>query len=159
MAGLPPLFGFLAKETLLATATHPSVPPLVNVVFPAMTVVAAAFVLAQAGMLVWDSFLGKPRDATIQAHEAPWAMLLAPAIPAVLSLAVGILPEPEFLAAFLADAAAEVYGDTVKVSLALWTGITVPLVLSVVAVALGSGLFVLRHRVRGGRCGLTSGGA
>jgi multicomponent K+:H+ antiporter subunit A len=35
MAGLPPLFGFLAKETLLATATHPSVPPIVDVIFPA----------------------------------------------------------------------------------------------------------------------------
>ena len=26
MAGLPPLFGFLAKETLLAAAIHPSLP-------------------------------------------------------------------------------------------------------------------------------------
>ncbi|NIV40195.1 MAG: Na(+)/H(+) antiporter subunit A, partial [Anaerolineae bacterium] len=95
MAGLPPLFGFLAKETLLATATHPSVPPSVNVIFPAATVIAGAFVLAQAGMLVWDTFLGKPRDPTIHAHEAPWAMVLAPAIPAVLSLAVGVLPEPQ----------------------------------------------------------------
>ena len=148
MAGLPPLFGFLAKETLLATATHPSVPPLVNVIFPAATVLAGAFVLAQAGMLIWDTFLGKPRDPTLHAHETPWAMLMAPAIPALLSLAVGLLPEPAFLARFLADAAAEVYGGTVKVSLALWTGITVPLVLSLVAVSLGSGLFLARHRVR-----------
>ena len=148
MAGLPPLFGFLAKETLLATATHPNVPPQVNFLFPVATVLAGALVLAQAGMLLWDTFLGKPRDPAIQAHEAPWAMLLAPALPALLSLAVGVLPEPEFLARFLADAAAEVYGAPVKVSLALWTGITVPLVLSVVAVTLGTGLFLLRHRVR-----------
>jgi multicomponent K+:H+ antiporter subunit A len=148
MAGLPPLFGFLAKETLLATATHPNVPPLVDLLFPAMTVLAGAFVLAQAGMLLWDTFLGKPRDPAIHAHEAPWAMLLAPAIPALLSLAIGLLPEPEFLASFLADAAAEVYGAKVKVSLALWTGITVPLLLSVVAVSLGTGLFLARHRVR-----------
>ncbi|MGD8598349.1 MAG: proton-conducting transporter membrane subunit [Anaerolineae bacterium] len=148
MAGLPPLFGFLAKETLLATATHPNVPPLVNVLFPAATVLAGAFVLAQAAMLLWDTFLGKPRDPTIHSHEGPWAMLLAPALPAFLSLAVGLLPEPQFLASFLAAAAAEVYGAPVKVSLALWTGITVPLVLSVIAVSLGTGLFVLRHRVR-----------
>jgi multicomponent K+:H+ antiporter subunit A len=148
MAGLPPLFGFLAKETLLATATHPNVPPLVNVVFPAATVIAGAFVLAQAGLLVWDTFLGKPRDPTIHAHKAPWAMVLAPAIPALLSLAVGVLPEPEFLASFLADAAAEVYGAKVKVSLVLWTGISVPLLLSIVAVSLGTGLFLVRHRVR-----------
>ena len=155
MAGLPPLFGFLAKETLLATATHPNVPDLVDVVFPAATVLAGALVLAQAGMLLWDTFLGRPRDPAVQAqvsswaaHEAPWAMLLAPAIPALLSLAVGLLPEPAFLARFLADAAAEVYGGEVKVSLALWTGITVPLLLSVVAVALGTGLFLARWRVR-----------
>ena len=148
MAGLPPLFGFLAKETLLATATHPNVPPSVNILFPAATVIAGAFVLAQAGMLVWDTFLGKPRAPTIHAHEAPWAMVLAPAIPALLSLAVGLLPEPEFLAGLLADAAAEVYGGEVKVSLALWTGITVPLLLSIVAVSLGTGLFLARHRVR-----------
>jgi multicomponent K+:H+ antiporter subunit A len=148
MAGLPPLFGFLAKETLLATATHPNVPPLVDLLFPVATVIAGAFVLAQAGTLLWDTFLGKPRDPAIRAHEAPWVMLLAPAIPALLSLAVGLLPEPEFLARFLADAAAEVYGNKVKVSLALWTGITVPLLLSVVAVSLGTGLFLARHRVR-----------
>jgi multicomponent K+:H+ antiporter subunit A len=148
MAGLPPLFGFLAKETLLATATHPSVPPSVNVVFPATTVIAGVFVLAQAGMLVWDTFLGKPRDPNIHAHEAPWAMVLAAAIPALLSLAVGMLPEPEFLARFLADAAADVYAAKVKVSLTLWTGITVPLLLSIVAVSLGTGLFLVRHRVR-----------
>ena len=148
MAGLPPLFGFLAKETLLATATHPNVPPLVNVLFPAATVIAGAFVLAQAGLLLWDTFLGKPRDPTIHAHEAPWAMVLAPAIPALLSLAVGVLPEPEFLARFLAGAATEVYAAKVKVSLAIWTGISVPLLLSIVAVSLGSGLFLIRHRVR-----------
>jgi multicomponent K+:H+ antiporter subunit A len=104
--------------------------------------------LAQAGLLIWETFLGKPRDLQIHAHEAPWAMLLAPAIPALLSLAVGVLPEPVFLARFLADAAAEVYGAKVKVSLAVWTGITVPLLLSIVAVSLGTGLFLSRHRIR-----------
>ncbi|MEJ2735012.1 MAG: proton-conducting transporter membrane subunit, partial [Anaerolineae bacterium] len=148
MAGLPPLFGFLAKETLLATATHPSVPPLVDVLFPLATVLAGALVLAQAGMLLWDTFLGRPRDPTLRVHEAPWVMLLVPAIPALLSLAVGLLPEPQFLARFLAASAAEVYGAEVKVSLALWTGITVPLLLSVVAVSLGTGIFLARHRIR-----------
>ena len=148
MAGLPPLFGFLAKETLLATATHPDVPGLVDVVFPAATVLAGAFVLAQAGLLLRDTFLGRSRDPAIHAHEAPWPMLLAPALPALLSLAVGLLPEPAFLARFLAGAAAGAYGGSVKVSLALWTGITVPLLLSIVAVGLGTGLFLARGRVR-----------
>ncbi len=148
MAGLPPLFGFLAKETLLATATHPALPHVVDILFPAAVVAAGALVIAQAGMLIWDTFLGTMRDTNLHPHEAPRFMLLAPAIPALLSLAIGLLPEPEPLAKFLANTASLAYGDYVKVSLALWTGITVPLVLSIVAVSLGMFLFVFRHQVR-----------
>jgi multicomponent K+:H+ antiporter subunit A len=148
MAGLPPLFGFLAKETLLATATHPNVPPAVNIEFPAAVVIAGALLLAQAGMLVWDTFLGQRRDTGLHPHEPPVVMLLAPAIPATLSLAIGLLPEPEPLARFIASAAGEAYGGPVKVSLALWTGITVPLLLSVVAVSLGTGFFLARRKIR-----------
>ncbi|MGC9334553.1 MAG: hydrogen gas-evolving membrane-bound hydrogenase subunit E [Anaerolineae bacterium] len=148
MAGLPPLFGFLAKETLLATATHPNVPDAVNLAFPAATVVAGALLLAQAGMLMWETFMARARDADLHPHEAPVPMWLAPALPALMSLAVGLLPEPEALARFLANAAEAVYGDKVKVSLALWTGINVPLLLSLVAVSIGMTLFLLRHRLR-----------
>jgi multicomponent K+:H+ antiporter subunit A len=147
MAGLPPLFGFLAKETLLATVTHPNVPLIVDNILTAAAVIAGAFILAQAAMLIYDTFLGKPR-AELRPHEAPWGMLLPPAIPAMLSLAVGLLPEPVPLASFLAGAAANAYGDKVKVSLALWTGINVPLVLSVIAISLGAGLFAARGRIR-----------
>jgi len=147
MAGLPPLFGFLAKETLLATATHPSVPPIVDVIFPAAAVVAGALILAQAGLIVLDGFLGQAK-AGRSAHEAPTAMWLAPALPAVLSLAIGLLPEPEAIATLLARAAAASYGAPVKVSLALWTGINVPLVLSVIAVSAGLMLLAARRRLR-----------
>ncbi len=148
MAGLPPLFGFLAKETLLATAVHPSFTVWESYILVAATVVAGALLLAQSGMLVFETFLGKAKDETVHGHEAPWAMLLAPAVPAVLSLVVS-LPDAQFLENFLATAAAAAYGDKVKVSLALWTGFNVPLMLSVIAVSLGSLLFWQRVRVRG----------
>ena len=148
MAALPPMFGFLAKETLLASVTHPSVPPLGSAVLSAAVVAAGALILAQAGMLIWDTFFGRPRDPAVHAHEAPRWMIAMPAIPAFLSAALGLLPEPERLASFLADAASAAYGDKVKVSLALWAGITPPLLLSIVAVLLGLGLWALRSRVR-----------
>ena len=150
MAGLPPLFGFLAKETLLASATHPSLPPIVENIFPLTTVAAGALLLAQAGLLVWGVFLGKPADEKHppHGHDPRIGFWIAPAIPAVLSLLVGLLPEPAFLANFLADAAKAAYGDKVKVSLALWTGINVPLILSIVAISLGSLIFWQRTRIR-----------
>jgi multicomponent K+:H+ antiporter subunit A len=148
MAGLPPMFGFLAKETLLATAVHPSLPALVALIFPVATVVSGALVLAQAGIFVWDTFLGQRRDPSIEPHEAPVGMLVAPLIPASLSILLGLLPEPEQLASFLANAARAAYGGEVKVSLALWAGLTVPLLLSIIAVACGLLIFAFRTQVR-----------
>ena len=148
MAGLPPMFGFLAKETLLATAVHPTLPRTIASIFPIASVIAGALILAQAGLFVWDTFLGQPRDKTIKPHEAPWGMLVPPLIPASLSILLGLLPEPERFAAFVANAAGAAYGGEVKVSLALWAGLTVPLLLSFVAVAFGILIFIFRSRVR-----------
>jgi multicomponent K+:H+ antiporter subunit A len=151
MAGLPPLFGFLAKETLLASATHPSLPSIVDSLFPLTTVLAGALILAQAGLAVWGVFLGSPADEKHppHGHDPNFAFWLAPALPALLSLLIGLAPvEPQFLVNFLADAAKAAYGGKVKVSLALWTGINVPLVLSVVAVTLGALVFWQRGSIR-----------
>jgi len=147
MAGLPPMFGFLAKETLLATVTHPSVPEFIDLLFTGAAVLSGAFLLAQAGMYIADTFLGKIQIER-PVHEAPAGMWLAAGIPAIFSLVFSVLPEPEPLASFLANAAANAYGAKVKVSLALWTGLSVPLALSIVAVTLGSGLFLYRQQVR-----------
>lgn len=148
MAGLPPLFGFLAKETLLATAVHPTLPQFMGSIFPMATVVAGALMLAQAGMLIADTFLGKPRDEKVHAHEAPWLMIIAPLVPTLLSLVVGLLPETQTEAAFLAGAAGAAFGDKVKVSLKIWQGLNVPFLLSLVAISIGSVLFWGRSYVR-----------
>jgi multicomponent K+:H+ antiporter subunit A len=148
MAGLPPLFGFLAKETLLATAVHPSLPAALAWVFPTATVIAGALLLAQAGLLVFDTFLGAPRDPSIHAHEAPAGMWLAPALPAALSLVLSLWPQPEPIEGFLASAAGNAFGGKVKVSLDLFTGFNLPLLLSAIAVTLGIAIFRQRARVR-----------
>lgn len=148
MAGLPPLFGFLAKETLLATAFHPSLPRLVSWIFTLASVIAGALMFALAAMLVWDTFMGKQRDSTVHGHKAPLAMIAATAIPAVMSLVLAQLPGPKQEAAMLANAAGAAHGFKVKVSLALWTGLNVPLLLSGVAIGMGVILFIYRQHVR-----------
>lgn len=144
MAGLPPLFGFLAKETLLAATLHPNLQP----VLAAVSVFTGALMLAQAGLFVIDTFLGKPRDPAIHAHEAPQTMLLSPAIPAALSLIIVLLPGPKEESAFLAAAAAAAFGSKVKVSLALFHGLNAPLLLSIIAITLGSVIWYFRWPLR-----------
>jgi multicomponent K+:H+ antiporter subunit A len=61
---------------------------------------------------------------------------------------LGILPEPRALAALLAAGAQAALGEPVPVSLAIWTGINVPLLLSIVAIMLGASIFAFRVRVR-----------
>jgi multicomponent K+:H+ antiporter subunit A len=150
MAGLPPLFGFLAKETLLASAVYKDLSAVLTVIFPLMTVLAGAMLLAQSGLLIRGTFLGQPTDPKHppHGHDPHWGFWLAPAIPAFLSLLVGLMPEPGFLVSILADAAKSVYGESVKVSLALWTGFNLPLGLSIAAISLGSLLFWQLARIR-----------
>jgi len=147
MAGLPPLFGFLAKETLLATAVHHSLPAAAAWVLTLSSILVGALMLAISGRLIWDTFLGQPRDGDVHGHEAPALMLLAPAIPAGLSLLLGQLPGPKAEAALLANAAGAAYGAKVKVSLALWTGLNIPLLLSMIAISGGTLIFIYREAI------------
>ena len=148
MAGLPPMFGFLAKETLLAMAVHPAIPSQVGLVVRVASVVAGALMLAQAAFLIWETFLGRAKDPTIHGHEAPWGMLLAPAIPATLSLVFSILPGPKEDATLLAGAAAAAFSGEVKVSTVLFHGLTVELLLSIIAITSGLIIFFFRHPIR-----------
>ena len=148
MAGLPPLFGFLAKETLLATVLHPTLPPLASQLMTAAAVATGALMFAQAGLLVYDTFMGQPRDPAIQAHKAPAAMWLAPAIPALLSLLIAFLPAPKEEAVLLANAASDAFGQPVSVSLKLWYGLNAPLLLSGIAISLGAVIFAFRRPIR-----------
>ncbi|WP_169239226.1 hydrogen gas-evolving membrane-bound hydrogenase subunit E [Candidatus Roseilinea sp. NK_OTU-006] len=163
MAGLPPLFGFLAKETLLAAELEDVLPRLIRIVLPGITVLTGALMLAQAASLTLDAFVTKPgtgwpasrlgsddtRDMpNLHAHEAPAGMLLGPAILAGLSLVIGVL-QPETIASLLASTATAAYGAKVKVSLELFHGVNLPLILSGIAIALGVVLFTLRSPIRG----------
>ena len=144
MAGLPPMFGFLAKETLLAAALHPNLSPFMT----AVAVITGALMLAQAAIYALDTFTGKPRDPAIHAHEAPKTMLLSPAIPAILSLIIAFFPGPKEEAVFLAGAAQAAFGAKVKVSLALFHGLNVPLLLSIIAISLGIVIYYFRWPIR-----------
>lgn len=146
MAGLPPMYGFLAKETLLATALEGHAAAWMQYLMVGAIVLTGALLLAQSAVLIWDTFFRAPADPhhPPHGHEPPLLMLLAPALPAVLSLLICFVPPPGFVP-LLTGAAENAAGVPVKVSLALWHGINLPLILSVVAMTVGA-LMVWQRR-------------
>lgn len=147
MAGLPPLFGFLGKETLLAAVAEHSVTPLgVGVVL------AGALTLAQAAMLLLDTF-SRPKANTPHAphtHDPQLGFLLGPAVLGGLSLLIAfdwLLPAGP-ITNLVASAAKAAYGDKVKVNLALFQGVNLPLILSAIAITIGVGIAQYRHWLR-----------
>lgn len=132
MAGLPPAFGFVAKESLLAAVSLP---------VASVIIIGGALMLAVAALTgVRPFFAAAPRATPRQAHEAPWSMRLGPLVLGVLTLALGLIPG--WADGLIAAAAGAVAGGPVPTHLALWHGWTPALGLSAITVVLG--LLVLR---------------
>jgi len=72
MAGLPPLLGFVAKESLLEAM-------LGNWLVLSVVVFTAALTVAMALIVVWDVFFLKP-TRTLHLHQSPQGLLYGPAV-------------------------------------------------------------------------------
>lgn len=151
MAGIPPLFGFLAKEGLLEVVYHAlteDASPVGLIAYGAAGLTGALFV-GYSLTLLWEVFLRSESEAVEQAHvhHAPgWAFQLAPVVLVLLGTAA---PFTLSLWTPLVDAAAgAVQGETVHAHLALWHGVTPTLLTSVALIGLGILIFFVRGSLR-----------
>ncbi len=133
MGGLPPLLGFVAKESLLYAM-------LENPLALGIIVCSAAFTVTMALILVWDVFWGK-REEPHHLHEASRGMLFAPAVLAGGSLLGGIQ-----LQAFVAPLITPMIMHDLH--LTLFAGFNTPLALSIVAIVGGVAIFAARNTWR-----------
>lgn len=150
MAGLPPLIGFIAKESaltgLLATGTPAQLVLLVSVV------VGSMFTFAYSARFVWGAFGPADTSAGLSREQhgadAPHPSVLfaaAPVVLAGLSLLFGLVPAP---VGALVDRAWAVFGFGGEVEhLALWHGVTGALGLSALIIGGGVVLFWARRPV------------
>ncbi|MFO7646529.1 MULTISPECIES: putative monovalent cation/H+ antiporter subunit A [Halomonas] len=144
LAGVPPLFGFIGKELMFESVLQASHYRWLVVL---LAFAAAILTIAVAAIVALRPFFGQRRQTPRVAHEAPASMLLGPGVLALLSLLLGLVP---VLAGsgLLAAAASAVAGAPVAVKLSLWHGINLPLLMSLVSLALGYLLFRRWDRVR-----------
>ena len=168
MAGLPPLFGFVAKElTYKAKLGFGGG----EILLPAVAVAANALTVAAAGILVLRPFLGRrepdaadilgARDTeagtsaerTPSALEprliqpVPVAMVAAPLLLGLLGLALGLAPT--LLGQGLVGSSVHsILGEPMEIRLTLWYGFNTALLLSVATVAVGALMYANHVRLR-----------
>lgn len=151
MAGVPLLNGFLSKEMFFAETIFAAEKMLTRVGLPAVATVASMFSVAYSMRFIHSVFFGPPaRDLPREPHEPTRGMLVPSALLVLACLLVGVLPE-QTIGPSLRLAVTSILGaDTPEFSLQAWHGLTMPLLMSVLALA-GGGLiyaWLLRHRAR-----------
>jgi len=137
MAGVPPLFGFIAKELLIEAAE-------INLLMLAIVVVSAAFTVTVAIRLFWDVFVRPPspeEQEHLHPHELPRWMVAGPALLAVASVIAGIGISP-----LITPLVEPAVGKPISLYLFPPSGINIAFVLSMTALAIGTGVFLARHR-------------
>ncbi|WP_106850487.1 Na+/H+ antiporter subunit A [Blastococcus sp. Marseille-P5729] len=147
MAGLPPMMGFVAKESALEALLHADV-----VLGGWAYVVLAAIVLgsmltvAYSARFVWGAFARKHDVPDTELHRPGTAFQLSPVILALLSLAAGL--SGAWLTTVIVPYAETAGAGADTGYLALWHGLNLPLALSAVSIAGGALLFWRRDDVR-----------
>ncbi|WP_311064927.1 putative monovalent cation/H+ antiporter subunit A [Halomonas sp. DWK9] len=146
LSGVPPLFGFIGKELMLEAALGAERVQLLLVLFAFLS---AILTIAVAAVIALRPFYGVRHDTPKTPHEAPLSMLIGPSLLAFGSLALGLAPAMLGADALLTSAATAVAGESLPISLSLWYGVNVALIMSVVSLILGFLLFKRWDSVRG----------
>jgi multicomponent Na+:H+ antiporter subunit A len=152
MAALPPFLGFVAKEADFETVLHSAaLGPFAPWVLAGIAF-GSVFTTIYSLRFLWGAFsrkgLHEPSVRVREMHRPSVAFLAAPAVLAAAGLVSGLWPAP--LDAILGQYARTVPGGN-DYHLALWHGLNLPLLLSVLVIATGIAAFFERSKLRRAR--------
>ncbi|MEZ2189691.1 DUF4040 family protein [Corynebacterium sp. CCM 9204] len=143
MAAVPPMMGFISKESMLEAFTEAPLDAAGVWLLLGAAGVGAVFTFTYSARLVLGAFVDGPRDMS-SVHEAPAQLWLPAALPGLVSLplafVVASLDAP--LDAVVGSITAEPH-----LHLGLWHGLTVPLGISVAVMVVGVIGVVARKRI------------
>lgn len=148
MAGVPLLNGFLSKEMFFAEAVETHADSILDKALPYIATIAGAFAVTYSLRFIHTVFFGPPAVDLPKAepHEPPHWMRLPIELLVLLCLIVGMVPAMS-IGPFLHTAVIAVLGtETPEYSLAVWHGFNIPLLMSIVALAAGTLLYLFLRR-------------
>jgi multicomponent K+:H+ antiporter subunit A len=148
MAGAPPLNGFLSKEMLLEESLHVHVGSLPAWLVPTLVTLAALLSVVYSIRLIRETFFGRrPESYPRTPHEPPRGMRLPVEILVVLCVVIGLFPAALAQPLVASAATAAAVGEVPEFHLALWHGLNLPLLMSMIALAGGAVLYGARLRL------------
>lgn len=150
MAGLPPFFGFLAKETLLETFyAQAEQGDNLGWVVLAAAALSGAFFVAYSLTLLWEPFFRRraPGEQAHVHHPPAFPFVLPALILTLVGTTIPFVLQWVEKTLFAAPASA-IAGAEVEVHLALWHGFTPVFLISLGVIGAGVGLFLLRGLIR-----------
>ncbi|HEY7599563.1 MAG TPA: monovalent cation/H+ antiporter subunit A, partial [Candidatus Limnocylindrales bacterium] len=148
MAGVPLLNGFLSKEMFFSAALEVEGPvPLLNRALPFVAAIWGVFSVAYSLRFIHGVFFGPdPAGLPRTPHEPPRWMRFPIELLVLACLVVGVLPALTIGPILDVAVRAVLRADAPMYSLAVWHGLSTPMVMSLIALAGGTLLYlVLRH--------------
>lgn len=144
MAGLPPFFGFLAKEEIYVALAGGS---LRAIAFTLAAVIGNGLMFAVAFAVALKPFLGASVETPKHAHEGPALLWIGPMLLAVKGLAIGLFSAVAH-AMLTSPLASAIAGKPETVTISAVPHVGLALVLSLVTVAFGVLVFLMLDRAR-----------
>lgn len=137
MAGLPPFFGFLAKEEIYAAIAKGDT---WSVAITIAAILGNALMLAVAAAVALKPFVGAPVETPKHAHEGPPLLWLGPAVLAIagLAAAVSAAATNEY---FISPMAGAIAGSPVEAYLTL-TSVKIGLALALSVLTIVAGILL-----------------
>ncbi|MFJ5537854.1 monovalent cation/H+ antiporter subunit A [Vreelandella titanicae] len=148
MAGVPLFNGFLSKEMFFTEALATPVLGGLSWLLPALATLGGILSVAYSLRLVHAVFFKPAREAPPKSpHEPPHLMRLPVEILVALCVVVGLFPA--FMATGLLELASQaVIGSPLDFHLAIWHGVNLPLIMSLLAFVVGIALYWRYGEVR-----------
>lgn len=152
MAGIPPLLGYVAKESVLVALLDVAregdgtgMGAASGWLLVAGVVLGSVLTAAYSARFMWGAFGNRPVENAPTPHSPPLAFVTAPLVLAGLSLLLGLFGGP--LTKMLEGQTHTLPVGVHEPELTLWHGVGLPLLLTVTTLALGALLFVAREPV------------
>ena len=148
MAGVPLLNGFISKEMMLTETLETGILGGLAWLIPVLATLGSVLSVAYSLRYVRNVFFGpEAQELPKSPHEAPFLMRLPMLLLVALCVVIGLLPALIVTGLLGAAAQVTILPPRPELHLAIWHGFNLPLLMSVIALAGGVGIYAVRRKL------------